>query len=82
MEIDDRGPPIAQSHTWTWHKISQNRAKMSTNQSDGKTSIEEVQWTDDSIRWEGGLRVKPSADDESDKGDSSDDEDYVVDPFK
>ena len=55
---------------------------MSTNQSDGKTSIEEVQWTDDSIRWEGGLRVKPSADDGSDKGDSSDDEDYVVDPFK
>eukprot|EP00571_Detonula_confervacea_P000451 CAMPEP_0172315650 /NCGR_PEP_ID=MMETSP1058-20130122/25873_1 /TAXON_ID=83371 /ORGANISM="Detonula confervacea, Strain CCMP 353" /LENGTH=292 /DNA_ID=CAMNT_0013029775 /DNA_START=100 /DNA_END=975 /DNA_ORIENTATION=+ len=45
-----------------------------------KETIEEVQWTDDSIRWEGGLHVKKAAD-ESDK-ESDDDEDYVVDPFK
>jgi hypothetical protein len=50
----------------------------------GFSSMEEVHWTDDSIRWEGGLRVNTtSARDESlDVGDSDDEEDYVVDPFK
>lgn len=43
--------------------------------------VEEVPWTDDSIRWEGGLYVKTGADGDGDK-DSSDEEDYVVDPFK
>ena len=38
---------------------------------------EEVQWTDDSIRWEGGLHVKKDDDGESDDG-----ENYLVDPFK
>jgi len=45
-----------------------------------KASIEEVQWTDDSIRWEGGLHVKTAALDDDKQ--SSDDEDYMVDPFK
>ena len=45
--------------------------------------MEEVKWTDDTIRWEGGLHVKTD-DGEGDGGgqESSDDEDYVVDPFK
>ena len=45
---------------------------------------EEVHWTDDIIRWEGGLRVKTtsSRDERLDGGDSDDEEDYVVDPFK
>ena len=46
----------------------------------------EIQWTDDSIRWDGGLRVKTNDErlDEEEKGSSysSDEEDYVVDPFK
>lgn len=46
----------------------------------------EIQWTDDSIRWDGGLRVKTNDErlDEVEKGSSysSDEEDYVVDPFK
>lgn len=46
-----------------------------------KASIEEVQWTDDSIRWEGGLHVKTSTTSEG-SDEESDDEDYVIDPFK
>jgi hypothetical protein len=48
------------------------------------SSTEEVHWTDDSIRWEGGLRVKTTSvrDERLDGGDSDDEEDYVVDPFK
>ena len=42
------------------------------------SNADEVQWTDDSIRWEGGLNVKV---DDSDK-DSDDEEAYVIDPFK
>ena len=43
------------------------------------SNADEVQWTDDSIRWEGGLHVKV---DEGDK-DSDDEEAYnIVDPFK
>ena len=39
---------------------------------------EEVQWTDDAIRWEGGLHVKKDHND----GESDDGENYLVDPFK
>jgi hypothetical protein len=47
------------------------------------TSMREVQWTDDSIRWEGGLRVKTTSDERLvDNGETDDEEDYVVDPFK
>ena len=47
-----------------------------------KTSIKEVKWTDDIIRWEGGLRVKTDADEvDKEDDDSSDEEDYMVDPF-
>ena len=46
----------------------------------------EIQWTDDSIRWDGGLRVKTNNErlDEEEKGSSysSDDEEYIIDPFK
>jgi predicted nicotinamide N-methyase len=46
----------------------------------------EIQWTDDSIRWDGGLRVKTNDKclDNEEKGSSysSDDEDYILDPFK
>ncbi len=57
-------------------------------------SNEEIRWTDDSIRWEGGLYVKTNAGDEdrlgiaskqkeNDGKESDDDEDYdVIDPFK
>jgi hypothetical protein len=50
----------------------------------GSSPMEEVQWTDDIIRWEGGLRVKTASarDERLDGGDSDDEEDYVVDPFK
>jgi len=49
---------------------------------DTTASIEEVKWTDDSIRWEGGLNVKTSTTDEGiDDDDSDDDENYMVDPF-
>lgn len=41
----------------------------------------EIQWTDDSIRWDGGLRVKTN-DERLDEAYLSDEEDYVVDPFK
>lgn len=54
----------------------------------------EVRWTDDSIRWKGGLRVKTSTVDGNEQevrevgktttmqNESDDDEDYVIDPFK
>ncbi len=51
----------------------------------GPTSIREVQWTDDSIRWEGGLRVKTTSAHErqvDDDGETDDEEDYLVDPFR
>lgn len=57
-----------------------------------KINQEEVRWTDDSIRWEGGLHVKTSPVDDHEHGvvgkksttheESDDDEDYVIDPFK
>jgi len=40
-------------------------------------SSDEVQWTDDSIRWEGGLH----GDIKQEEG-SDDDEDCMIDPFK
>ncbi len=55
---------------------------------------DEVRWTDDSIRWKGGLRVKTSTVDDNEQQvrvvgntttmqeESDDDEDYVIDPFK
>jgi len=50
---------------------------------ESNASIKEVQWTDDSIRWEGGLRVKTAGNDGDGDGDeSSGEEDYVIDPFK
>lgn len=42
----------------------------------------EIQWTDDSIRWEGGLRIKTTSAHERLDGESDDEEDYLVDPFK
>jgi hypothetical protein len=41
---------------------------------DTTASIEEVKWTDDSIRWEGGLNVKTSTTDEGIDDDDSDDD--------
>ncbi|KAL9180119.1 hypothetical protein ACHAXT_008089 [Thalassiosira profunda] len=50
----------------------------------GRAAAGEVQWTDDSIRWEGGLRVKTTDGGEAGNDDdaSSEEEDYLVDPFK
>jgi len=44
---------------------------------DMKSPSDEVQWTDDSIRWEGGLH----GDIKQEEG-SDDDEDCMIDPFK
>ena len=37
-------------------------------------AIEEVKWTDDSIRWEGGLNAKTD--------DAEEEQDCLIDPFK
>ena len=55
-----------------------------SDEAEGQAAVEEVQWTDDSIRWEGGLRVKTTDGGEAGNDDdaSSEEEDYLVDPFK
>jgi hypothetical protein len=53
-------------------------------------NYDEVRWTDDSIRWKGGLRVKTSSVDDNEQevktstaqDESDDEEEYVIDPFK
>lgn len=42
--------------------------------------MDEVKWTDDSIRWEGGLHGDNKQ--EREEGSEDDDEDYMIDPFK
>jgi len=74
MKCDEKGSLAVALFSMT---IDQSPASFLIAIIDMKSPSDEVQWTDDSIRWEGGLH----GDIKQEEG-SDDDEDCMIDPFK